>query len=182
MTKARDLANGGFGLVLMKPSSVVNGTDNGKGTVSFSAAASVSLNDVFSTTYENYKIVFNAVGSTDLDLQIRFRVSGADNSTANYDTQQFLARSTTLTGTRAASQTQANIFALRADDTEFEMLVVNPFKTAKTMFHDLGYDSDTSASLRTVVGRFNLTTSFTGFTLINSGTMTGTVSVYGFNK
>jgi hypothetical protein len=62
------------------------------------------------------------------------------------------------------------------------MLVVNPFKTAKTMFHDLGYDSDTSASLRTVVGRFNLTTSFTGFTLINSGTMTGTVSVYGFNK
>ncbi len=35
MTKARDLANGGFGLVLMKPSSVVNGTDNGKGTVSF---------------------------------------------------------------------------------------------------------------------------------------------------
>ncbi len=31
MTKARDLANGGFGLVLVKPSSVVNGTDNGKG-------------------------------------------------------------------------------------------------------------------------------------------------------
>ncbi len=27
MTKARDLANGGFGLVLVKPSSVVGGTD-----------------------------------------------------------------------------------------------------------------------------------------------------------
>jgi len=47
MTKARDLANGGFGLVLIKPSSVVNGTDNGKGTVSFSGVTSVSLNDVF---------------------------------------------------------------------------------------------------------------------------------------
>jgi hypothetical protein len=33
MTKARDNANGGFGLVLVKPSTVVNGTDNGKGTV-----------------------------------------------------------------------------------------------------------------------------------------------------
>jgi hypothetical protein len=44
MTKARDNANGGFGLVLVKPSSVVNGTDNGKGTVSFSAASTVSLN------------------------------------------------------------------------------------------------------------------------------------------
>jgi hypothetical protein len=70
LTKARDLANGGFGLVLMKPSSVVNGTDNGKGTVSFSAAASVSLNDVFSSAYDNYKIVLNTVGSTDLALQI----------------------------------------------------------------------------------------------------------------
>ncbi len=55
MTKARDLANGGFGLVLIKPSSVVNGTDNGKGTVSFSGVTSVSLNDVFNATYTNYK-------------------------------------------------------------------------------------------------------------------------------
>jgi len=57
MTKARDLANGGFGLVLVKPSSVVNGTDNGKGTVSFSAVGSVSLNNVFSSTYDNYRIM-----------------------------------------------------------------------------------------------------------------------------
>ncbi len=63
MTKARDLANGGFGLVLVKPSSVVNGTDNGKGTVSFSAQSTVSLNDVFSSTYMNYKIIINAIGS-----------------------------------------------------------------------------------------------------------------------
>jgi hypothetical protein len=52
MTKARDNANGGFGLVLVKPSTVVNGTDNGKGTVSFSGASSVSLNDVFSWKYD----------------------------------------------------------------------------------------------------------------------------------
>ena len=57
MTKARDLANGGFGLVLIKPSTVVNGTDNGKGTVSFTTASSVSLNDVFNSTYTNYKII-----------------------------------------------------------------------------------------------------------------------------
>ncbi len=63
MTKARDLANGGFGLVLVKPFSVVGGTDNGKGTVSFSGATTVSLNDVFSSTYMNYKIIINAIGS-----------------------------------------------------------------------------------------------------------------------
>jgi len=73
MTKARDLANGGFGLVLVKPSSVVGGTDNGKGTVSFSAASSVSLNDVFSATYKNYKIIFTGTGAND-DLKLRLRV------------------------------------------------------------------------------------------------------------
>jgi hypothetical protein len=49
MTKARDNANGGFGLVLVKPSTVVNGTDNGKGTVSFSGASTVSLNGCFNS-------------------------------------------------------------------------------------------------------------------------------------
>jgi hypothetical protein len=75
MTKARDNANGGFGLVLMKPSSVVNGTDNGKGTVSFSAASSVSLNDVFSSTYDNYRILCRftdtASGGSNIDFEIR---------------------------------------------------------------------------------------------------------------
>jgi hypothetical protein len=151
-------------------------------TTTFSAVASHSVNDVFSTTYDNYKIVFNAVGSTDLDLEMRFRVSGSDNSTANYNDQLLLARSTTISGARATSQTSATIFALRTEDTEFEMLVVNPFKTALTMFHNLGFDADGGVALRAVVGRFNLTTSFTGFTLFNSGTMTGSVSVYGINK
>jgi hypothetical protein len=151
-------------------------------TTTFSAVASHSVNDVFSTTYDNYKIVFNAVGSTDLDLEMRLRVSGSDNSTANYNDQLLLARSTTISGARATSQTSATIFALRTEDTEFEMLVVNPFKTALTMFHNLGFDADGGVALRAVVGRFNLTTSFTGFTLFNSGTMTGSVSVYGINK
>ena len=87
MTKARDLANGGFGLVLIKPSSVVNGTDNGKGTVSFSGASSVSLNGVFSSTYKNYRISFDNItmptgaGATDLLLRLR---AGGSNTTTNY--------------------------------------------------------------------------------------------------
>jgi hypothetical protein len=83
LTKARDNANGGFGLVLMKPSTVVNGTDNGKGTVSFSAATSVSLNDVFSSTYDHYRVVLDAVG-LDVDFRFRLRASGSDNTTSNY--------------------------------------------------------------------------------------------------
>ena len=151
-------------------------------TTSFSAVASQSINDCFSTTYDNYKIFFNAIGSTDLDLDIRFRVSGADNSTANYNRQLLSAGGTTLIGGRAVSQTSGLVHALRTEDVELELTVVNPFKTARTMYHTQGYDSDTGALLKYIVGRFNLTTSFTGFTLICAGTMTGTLSVYGLAK
>ena len=50
------------GLVQLMPGSVAVGsgssTVNGNGQVSFSGASSVSFNDVFSATYDNYKIIF----------------------------------------------------------------------------------------------------------------------------
>jgi len=151
-------------------------------TTSFSAVASQSINDVFSSTYDSYKILINAVGSTDLTLNLRFRVSGSDNSNSSYDYQTVAVASTTLTGSRATSQTSAYIFVLRTSANELELVVVDPNKVAQTSWHTLGYDADDGALLRTHAGRFNATTSFTGFTLINTGTMTGSVSVYGYNK
>ena len=47
-------------------------------TTSFSAVASQSINDVFSTTYDNYFIVANILPSTNLSLQLRLRASGSD--------------------------------------------------------------------------------------------------------
>jgi hypothetical protein len=188
MTKARDLANGGFGLVLIKPSSVVGGTDNGKGTVSFSAASPVSLNDVFSARYDNYRIVIALTDSSaTTNVFFRFRVSGSDNSNASYN---YMFDGYTQGGGSvpftAAGATQLNLYQRTSSDktTASDLTCILPFATATTLLMGPTTAENTvnfySGSWG---GNFDTTTSFTGFTLIGeSGTLTGTVSVYGINK
>ena len=184
MTKARDLANGGFGLVLIKPSTVVNGTDNGKGTVSFSAATSVSLNDVFSTTYRNYRIVLDFNSSGTGAVTFRFRVSGADNSAANYSYQAGDISSTTFSGGRGTGQTSSNFGNYDSGGlTSFTIDVFNPFETLRTNVQATNFFATGGATVGWFYTQFTATTSFTGFTLLpNTGNITGTVSVYGYNK
>ena len=187
MTKARDLANGGFGLVLVKPSSVVNGTDNGKGTVSFSGASTVSLNDVFSSIYDSYRIVCNVQPSTTADLQMRYRVSGSDNSTSNYNYEGFVARTTNANGS-VSSTTNSTIHVIgginNGNANALAVEVYQPFNSDFTKHSVLGHMHDSTSYITSFRGGvFAATTSFTGFTIFpSSGTITGSVSVYGYNK
>jgi len=53
-------------------------------TTSFSAVASQSINDVFSSTYDAYRIVMDLLGSeASTGLRFRLRVSGSDASGAS---------------------------------------------------------------------------------------------------
>ena len=184
MTKARDLANGGFGLVLIKPSTVVNGTDNGKGTVSFSAQSSVSLNDVFSSTYENYFLLTRITAQTTGDnVNLRLRVGGADDSTANY-ANLGLRITTTVDRIGQYAQTSYRIGEVGTQKGAFQTIIYGPQLAALTQFNGLltnGFQNPMENGFN--MGAHNVATSYTGFTLIApSGTMTGTVSVYGYNK
>jgi hypothetical protein len=190
MTKARDLANGGFGLVLVKPSSVVGGTDNGKGTVSFSAASSVSLNDVFSTTYNKYKILLDVQCSATPEIRFRLRSSGSDNSTSNYYFTGFYSFSsdTTIGNDNLYKGDPDTAWAIGIggnNQTAINVDLVSPFLSTYTSFvaqSGCMVNTNEAYSLNTN-GGFAGTTSFTGFTLIPStGTITGTVSVYGYNN
>jgi len=191
MTKARDLANGGFGLVLVKPSSVVNGTDNGKGTVSFSAASSVSLNDVFSATYENYRIVIAADSSvTSTSALLRLRVSGADNTSANYiyDRGQAIGNGT-FAGFSSGTSAAATAWDYGAWSGTYSGVtsldIFRPFATDNTGGVSLNYYVDSLPNHGIIFSGLltTVTTSYTGFTIYpGSGTFTGTVSVYGYNK
>ena len=183
MTKARDLANGGFGLVLIKPSTVVNGTDNGKGTVSFSAQTSVSLNDVFNSTYTNYRIITNILGTTNDpdDILMRFRVSNADNTNATYE--RIVTRiGSTVGTTQQGSQTSIFVGATSTLWGGVSLDVIQPNLAQRTFVHGTGaYNANTEMQLN--YGFFNADTVFTGFSLIaGSGNLTGQVSVYGYNK
>jgi hypothetical protein len=186
MTKARDLANGGFGLVLIKPSTVVNGTDNGKGTVSFSGQTAVSLNDVFSSTYENYKIVLYHTTSATSGTVIRIRLrSGNADNTSNWNTlTDWTSNSTLGSGSNDSSQA-FGVFTFGGNLASIaEATVTQPFNPVNTAIVTKSVEQSNSDQYTSTHGLYHSQTiSYTGFTLYPAaGTFTGTVSVYGYNK
>jgi hypothetical protein len=158
------------------------------GQVSFTGASSVSLNDVFSATYDNYKILLRVTAaSADMNLNFRFRVSGADNSTSNYSRVAWYVGSDSSSGA-IVSINQAQ-FGMGSMDTTtptyhlHDILVSLPFATDYTQFQKTsGSKNQTSIHFAEFDSNwFNATTSFTGFTVYPStGNITGTVAVYGY--
>jgi len=187
MTKARDLANGGFGLVLVKPSSVVNGTDNGKGTVTFSAQSTVSLNGVFTSTYDVYKILIPAVGDGN-SLQFRMRASGTNETGSIYSYSN--AFITSDSGTQSADKVELGSLI---DFREFgngsvSIEIFKPFLSLYTSLNWVNTVGRTSGAgrnrTRQGTGIVGNTTSYDGFSIfLDAGTaLTGTIQVYGYNK
>jgi hypothetical protein len=155
-------------------------------TTNFSAASSVSLNDVFSATYDNYVIKYSYTGSALSTSDIRLRVSGADNSAANYERQIMTVNDAATSFVRLTGQT--TWINVMGHDTTGSFLALiemhRPFQAAPTSAITLGVsDGATTIRASNQYYRHTTSTSFTGFSvLVNSGTITGSISVYGYNK
>lgn len=148
---------------------------------SFTSATSVDLSDIFSTTYDNYLILGSYTPSAAADLQFRFRVSGADNTTSNYNHQNLIADGSTVTAGRAAGIT-TGVFGTGSANarTSFASTMFNPFLTATKNY--VTHTAVRTGTVYTVTtsGGFDAATSFTGMTLLaSSGNVTGTIRIYG---
>jgi hypothetical protein len=174
------------GLRLITPTSADNGTVGASGAVTFSGVASVSLNGVFSSTYDNYKIILDVVSSGSTALNTRLRVSGADNSTSNYNVQYAGFSNTTTTAGRIATGTSWNINGgQNVSRCFYEFTMTNPFATQLTQsFINMSLDYNGTGIVTGLQSLgFAATTSFTGLTFYpSSGTITGTVRVYGYKN
>jgi hypothetical protein len=154
-------------------------------TTSFSGVSSQSINDVFSATYDNYKIMIIHTNVDNVALNYRMRVSGADNSTANYTHQRYGATSTSLIASRSVSQTSGIIATVdAANGTGFASIdMFRPFLAETTYSVSNTAQGTTGLTAQSYNNIHNVASSFTGFTFFpSSGNMTGYVSVYGYNK
>ena len=157
-------------------------------TTSFSAVSSQSVNDVFSTTYTNYRIVIASTNASNGTWNFRLRVGGADASGSNYfyATSLIVSGAGTQAALQAESQTSIDIYENGSAGASLEMDIHNVFNAQSTMFSYMITDSRGSGSgaFRSVFGgaQHTLSTSYTGFTFYSSHNMTGSVSVYGYNK
>jgi hypothetical protein len=157
-------------------------------TTSFSAVASQSISDVFSTTYENYLVQFAnfSCSTTDVLLNMRLRVSGADSTASNYSLAFVRGVGSTASAGSTNNGTAFNrlTYFSTTNASPINLDIVSPFATARTYISSTSFQpAGSNPGLDVVTGFFNATTSFTGFTIFpDSGNITGTVSIYGYNK
>jgi hypothetical protein len=156
-------------------------------TTSFSGVASQSVNDVFSATYNNYKIVCHINNTSTADgISWRLRVAGADNTTSNYNGARMESSSSAVNNRYFTGATSFDINA--TDDgglaAGFVLDLQAPFAANHTVgqINVMGQNSAAAYSARAGGYVFSATTSFTGYTLfVGGGTMTGSISTYAYN-
>ena len=76
----------------------------------WSAAAAVNVNNCFTSTYSNYRILIYSYANNTYDYFMRLRAGGTDNTSGNYSYQQIDAGNTTVTAVRGSAQTSFKIY------------------------------------------------------------------------
>lgn len=158
---------------------LVNKTD-------FTAASSVSINNCFTSTYANYKVIVESIGTgtSPAGLLMRFRSGGTDNSVANYITGSILV--TNAGGpTRGYSVTTYQNIGGVADYYGVSAVDICAPQLARSTTILAPYSSCGSANNEFGIanGLFYAATQFDGLTIYpGSGTFTGTVRVYGMRN
>ena len=146
-------------------------------TTTFSAVSSVSLNDVFSSAYDNYSIWLYLTKTS--YLTARLRVSGVDASGSDYDQRLFNLFSTSVNTTLQTNSSSMQI-GENATVTYTNIQLFNPHKAARTV---LKFDNFDENELRNRHIVHKLTNAYDGISLIpTSGTITGTIRVYGYKN
>jgi hypothetical protein len=177
------------GLKLLVPTSVAVGSGTAtigtSGTVTFSGCSSVSLNGVFTSTYDVYKILIPAVGDGN-SLQFRMRASGTNETGSIYSYSN--AFITSDSGTQAADKAELGSLI---DFREFgngsvSIEIFKPFLSLYTSLNWVNTVGRTGGSgrnrTRQGTGIVGNTTSYDGFSVfLDTGTaLTGTIQVYGY--
>jgi hypothetical protein len=157
------------------------------GSADFTTSSAVNINNCFSATYLNYFFMLNltAVSATDMDLSVRMRVSGTDNSSANYNNNTFKNNGTTTEGKRAATATSFDLGNTASSKVNFlatEGKFFDPFLATPTklIIHQNANNSSDNFNL-IGASSHNVSTSYDGFSLIpGSGTISGKIRIYGY--
>lgn len=177
------------GLIPVAPTSVTisggSSTANSIGRVTFTGVNTVSLNGVFTATYNHYKIIItDFYGTADVYGQIRLRSAGTDNTSALYYTGMVGYANTTQFNNFASNETFTKFVVIGAHGTHSaaELTITNPSTAKVKNITGTSRGNYGGNSTWVVGGAYDASTTFDGFTLYPSGgTITGHVQVFGWN-
>jgi hypothetical protein len=157
-------------------------------TTSFTAQTTISINDVFSANYDSYRIVIPKVipAAGTPTIRLRFRVSATDSSTQYYyGGISSAANSDTTVYRRADNDSSFDISPASVNYTFGNVIDVhNPFVVGRTIFnYSISGDDGSKFFGGSGSGFHNVNASYTGLTIFpSSSNITGSISIYGYNK
>lgn len=151
-----------------------------------SAATSVALDGVFTSVYNNYRIIIDAdVSSTGGNMSMGLRASGATNSAASYDkSHMYSTNGGTPAGAGSSGGTSWGNFGTTISLRHKHILELqNPAVAKNTtgfMNLDIGFASTVEVGTAALAHR--VASAFDGI-IFNIGTngITGTIRIYGYN-
>ncbi len=149
---------------------------------SFTSSTAVNVNSVFTSTYRNYHIVATWTGSTNQDIYLRWRASGTDNSSAQYNSGGYWSNNVNLNQGAATFHTVGATGGTTASGLAFTAYrpAVSGVTTGFTSLHTGEKSTYYNIGGLSTQGGVANTTAYDGFTLYPStGNFTGNLTVYG---
>ena len=148
-------------------------------TETFSAVSSVSVDSVFSADHDNYRVMFTCSASVGGTLLMRLRSSGSDATGSNYSRQLLESYGTTVLAS-SATATSVYVTWLSTILGFMALDMFSPHLSALTAYSSMGGKPSNSIQ---VIGHHNLASSYDGLTIYpTSGTITGSLSIYGYES
>ena len=154
---------------------------------SFTSTATWTLDNIFSSTYDNYRIdiVWTALTSTANYAGFQMRVGGVAATATNYQYAMGEANSAGMTGRYSTSSSYMPVVDSTSADIAYtgsSFTVFKPFTAQATSF--VGQFIGVNSGLRGTAsqGFHSLATSYDGIQIANGSTASGTVYVYGLAK
>lgn len=154
---------------------------------SFTTTATWTLDNIFSSTYDNYRIdiVWTALTSTANYAGFQMRVGGVAATATNYQYAMSEANSGGVTGRYATSASYMPVLDSTSADIAYSgatFTILKPFTAQATSFlgHYVGVNSGVRGTA--AQGFHSLATSYDGIQIANGSTASGTVYVYGLAK
>jgi hypothetical protein len=155
-------------------------------TQTFSAVSAVNINNCFSSAYDNYRVFVSGVfASADTNWNMRFRASGADDSTANYILRGYQVTNANFVALRVSGGTSIPGTGVSTLRNGFVLDIVGPALSQNTIVWLSALDvySSSSGSNNGGMGAHVSSTLFDGFTIYpTAGTITGGIRVYGYRN
>jgi len=139
---------------------------------------------IFSSTYDNYKIVFAGTASGGLNPQIRMRADTTNATGADYNDQYLNVTGTSANPARTTGATYAQLPPLSTDHCGFSIDIYSPFLAKPTTYLAFGPATISTVSFQIWAGVHSLATSYNGFGILtgSGATINGTFSIYGLAK